>query len=150
MSDKKLTRIRLFQRQEENLIPVDIYVDERFVIDRIQGPEVAGLENAPRRKTPDNDPRTAATDLGLDVERKDGKIIIRSVDDRTQKIMPFFTKAPCWFEGCAELRKEYQRELQAAEAKAKAEDRECQGCERGAINEKYIKLLRGNEKACGL
>jgi len=53
------------------------------------------------------------------------------------KIMPFFSKeTPCFFDGCEEMREAYYAELQSRGGDG------CPGCVRGAINRKYIQLVR--------
>lgn len=58
-----------------------------------------------------------------------------SIPDSTKRDIKFFSDSPCWFEGCEELRTQYQDEL------TKLESANCKSCEKGALIRKYLKLL---------
>ncbi len=51
-----------------------------------------------------------------------------------------FTSAPCWFEGCEELRQAYHAELE------KLGGTGCKGCEKGPLMQKYLKLAAEAQK----
>jgi len=81
-------------------------------------------------------PQPQSKDMGVTYETKpDGTRIITGIDDRTKQAMSFFTDAPCWFEGCEELRTQYKKDLEAQQSGTG-----CKTC-KGAIYRKYIKKV---------
>jgi hypothetical protein len=58
-----------------------------------------------------------------------------NVPDATKRDIRFFSGAPCWFEGCEEIRADYESEL------AKLDEAKCKPCEKGALIRKYLKIL---------
>jgi hypothetical protein len=66
----------------------------------------------------------------------DGTKRITAVSAEERKVLSFFVdSAPCWFEGCDELRAKYQDEV----AKLGAG---CPSCQKGAVIRKYQDLVR--------
>lgn len=64
-------------------------------------------------------------------------------DDLTKRDIRLFTNTPCWFEGCEELRRAYEGEVQRINSKADG----CKPCEKGAIIRKYLKLAALKQNA---
>ena len=64
---------------------------------------------------------------------ENGRTIIDSVPAREQEVISFFSLGkPCWFEGCEELRAEYQKEYEGIGGA------NCQACDHGALIRKYM------------
>ncbi len=62
----------------------------------------------------------------------------REISTQDRQHIKFFSKsAPCWFEGCEELREEYAEEIAALEAKTGCKA----GCNKAPIMEKYLKRV---------
>lgn len=76
------------------------------------------------------------------------RIIIKSIPPEEAELNRFYTlQIPCWFDGCEELRKEYQAEID--KAGAKKADGTCTDCEKGAIMRMFadrVKLAIKNSK----
>lgn len=71
------------------------------------------------------------------VVKEDGRKVITSVSQEDQEILKFFVDSiPCWFEGCEELRKEWNEEVK------KAGGEKCVGCARGRIMRKFNPRVR--------
>ncbi len=66
------------------------------------------------------------------------------LNEAAKKNIKFFGSAPCWFEGCDELRAQYQSELDALQNRTTG----CKPCEKGALMRKFLLLLEQaqNEK----
>jgi hypothetical protein len=75
----------------------------------------------------------------------DGTKVIESVDAITQQAMTFFTDAPCFFEGCAELRAAYERDLE----RITDSQGNCSDCGAGRLNLKYVPLVIEKLKLAG-
>jgi hypothetical protein len=70
-----------------------------------------------------------------------GKLVVSSISDTDRRILGFFSPStPCWFQGCEELRKQYQVEEGALDAN-------CPDCQKGAIIRKYQDLVKKHESA---
>jgi len=68
----------------------------------------------------------------------DGRIHVDSIPDVEQQIAMFFVLGTeCPFPGCEALRERYQEDLDAL----KGEDGKCSDCNRGALQEKYRKIV---------
>lgn len=72
------------------------------------------------------------------VLQRDAQGVMRPiVSDKAQRDMQLFVPSvEPWFEGCAELRAEYNAELAVMEAKG-----DCKGCEKGELIKKYLHKL---------
>ena len=134
--------ILLFRAIGENRFAVTLTVDENDVI----------ISETPGHKldpfTPHTRPKPAVKAVpqdaksvidarearmvaqGIGFRREGNSLIIESVPPKFQKIMTFFSGAPCWFEGCEAVRKEYEAELAAM-----GED--CPDCQKGSLIRKY-------------
>jgi hypothetical protein len=55
-----------------------------------------------------------------------------TISDKLRIVTPFFSEAPCWFDGCAELRANYQKELELMRT-----DPNCPECAEGDLMRKY-------------
>jgi hypothetical protein len=132
----------------------------QFVIDKTQtilSEQIVSATTAftamPERHALPVDPVLNAVPQDLTREAMDAELksrgveFTRSEDGRTtiltkippleQKLLTFFTdSAPCWFDGCEELRAQYNAELEARGGET------CPGCKKGAIIRKYMMILR--------
>ena len=63
-------------------------------------------------------------------------------DAVTQRDIRFFGSTPCWFDGCEELRKQYNEELSKIGGAACGT-----GCEKGTLIRKYLKLVAQAQNA---
>lgn len=62
-----------------------------------------------------------------------GRTVIDSIPAREQEIISFFSLTkPCWFEGCEELRAEYQKAYEAIGGA------NCQACDHGALIRRFM------------
>lgn len=62
----------------------------------------------------------------------DGRRQVTQIDPQTQRAYQFFLPDnPCWFDGCDELREEYE---QAVEARGS----DCPACKKGELIRKYL------------
>lgn len=69
------------------------------------------------------------------VRSANGGIKVTSISPEAQRVLSFFSAAPCWFAGCEDLRQQYKAEL------AEAEKANCRGCAKGPIMRKYQALV---------
>lgn len=121
MSEK---RLRLWYEVKGSRIPVDIFTDSSLTIKWIQvGDASVHLEDFLK---------------GRNVSG------VHAGDPDVPGYSPLFSDAPCWFEGCAELRAAYNKEIEDEVALAKVEGRPCTSCDQGAIRRKYIAIMRQN------
>jgi hypothetical protein len=103
---------------------------------------VAGLDVLRRwlETQTDTDPKDLST-IALTATPTSARI---QLSEAAKKNIKFFGHGPCWFEGCEQLRAEYQNELTAMQARAEG----CRGCEKGVLMRKYLELVEAatNEK----
>lgn len=72
----------------------------------------------------------------------DGVKITAIPNKRVAKLMRFFsTETPCWFDGCAELRDAFYREVSDLEEAAARAGAECRTCDRGEVIQRYVAKL---------
>jgi hypothetical protein len=142
--EEKATRMRVYL---PGRIPVTLWVDRKLNVTRVEGATITPSEaSSDGRQLPQDDERLLSSDLGMRVERnEDGGMTLKSIDGKTREIMPFFSKVPCWFRGCEELRAKYEAEVEAKIDAATQEGRECRDCETGEVMRKYIRILRGTD-----
>lgn len=69
------------------------------------------------------------------VRGANGEVRVLSVSPEAQRVLSFFTEAPCWFPECEDLRQKYKAEL-----KAQGTDN-CVDCRNGPIIRKYQALV---------
>lgn len=125
-------RIYLFRMEDGKKVRYRFELDGQMVI---QEEVREGEDTVPVKRGP----------VQTNIEKRpDGTKVITSVSKEDQEILKFFVDSvPCWFEGCEELRKEWN------EAVAKAGGEKCVGCARGRImrqfNPRVRELLFPNE-----
>jgi len=96
--------------------------------------EVDGQKTIVSETRVEKQERSGLQDLGVTYSTDEqGRRTISNVDDRTKQALSFFTDAPCWFEGCEELRARYQEE--------RAEQESETGC-RTCVGSLYRKYMR--------
>jgi hypothetical protein len=75
----------------------------------------------------------------------EGKMLL-TADETTKRNIGFMVPSiPCWFEGCEELRTQYEADVVAETADwiRRNPGKDCPGCVVGRINQKYLAILAG-------
>lgn len=136
--NRKLQLYRSFGTQR---IPVTLIIDDQ---DNILS-ETTGHEPQPVEAPKVAQPLTAAAVLdarkarlvrqGIKFREEGNTIIIESVPPEFQRIMSFFSAAPCWFPECEELRRQYREELEALGGP------DCPDCQQGSLIRKYTDII---------
>lgn len=63
--------------------------------------------------------------------------VIKNVSEQDKEIFKFFSSyQPCWFEGCEEMKKNYQADLDTNGGES------CPSCTRGQIIRRYVPLIK--------
>ena len=63
--------------------------------------------------------------------------VIKPITEEQKEVLKFFsTLTPCWFEGCEELRSQYQEDL-----KERGGDKGCTSCQKGALMREYMEKV---------
>lgn len=76
------------------------------------------------------------------LEYDPGTITPAQVTDEVKRDIRLFTNSPCWFDGCEELRQQYEAEI----AEMLKANPNCKGCEKGAVMRKYLALAAEKQK----
>ncbi len=119
-----LKKLRLWRELDGRRVPVDIFTDSGLTIKKIQvGESVVNLD-------------ALITSVGFTG--------VNAGDPDIAGYSPLFSATPCWFEGCNQLREQYQTEAANLASKMAAEGQRCTTCDLGDIRRKYIALMRAS------
>ena len=72
----------------------------------------------------------------MKIVKRGNDFVVTNVTQSDMQLYRLFSKtAPCWFEGCEELRREYFEEKEKLES-------DCPPCGRGALIRKYLARMQ--------